>query len=152
MTAPTVTVSIDRTGLSLSALTFSGTRSGTARGISRFIPPGMVDRTTYMPDSPDVDGSEAVSTAWAQGILGFDWFPIGAANETAVQAARNEVIAAIGQFEFTVTTQVGGAPAEVWSATRGAMVLGGSDGRTFVDLSLLCPVYAITIPVFPVPS
>lgn len=152
MTAPTVTISIDRTSLSLGALTFSGTRSGTARGITRFIPPNMIDRTRYMPDSDSIDGSEATATAWAQAVLGFDWFPIGAANETAVQAARNEVIAAIGQFEFLVTTQVSGAPEEVWSANRGSMVLGGSDGRTLVDLSHLCPLYAVTLNVYPVPA
>ena len=153
MTAPTVSISIDRTSLSLAPLTFSGTRVGATKGIVRYIEPALIERPTYMPDSDSVDGSEATSSAWALAILGFDWFPIGAANETAVQAARNEVRAALAQFGFTITTQISGAPAEVWTAAaRGSMALGGSDGRTYVDLTFLQPVYSVTIPVHPVPA
>lgn len=105
-----------------------------------------------MPDSDNITGSELTSVADQATILGFDWFPVGAANETAVQAAYAEVAAAIGQFRFTVTTQVGGATAQVWTADAGDIQLGGSDGRTYVDLNHLCPVYAVTIPVQPIPG
>lgn len=151
MSDPTLTVSIDRTGLSLSPLVFNGARTG-SYGIVHYVPPAMVARVGYMPDSPNVDGSEAISAAWGQGILGVDWIPLGAANETAVQSAYAAVIAAIGQFSYTVTTQVNGAPAQVWTADRGSMQLGGSDGRTYVDLVTRTPIYALSIPVYPVPA
>lgn len=151
MTNPTLTVSIDRTSLSLSPLVLNGQHTG-SYGIVRYIPPAMIARLDYMPDSPDVDGSELTSASWQQTILGVDWMPLDAANETAIQTAYAAVLAAIGQFSYTVTTTVNGAPAQVWSADRGSMQLGGSDGRTYVDLAYRVPIYALTIPVYPVPS
>lgn len=148
-----VTISIDRTSLSLSALAFSGSLSGgTTRGIIKYIPPAKIQRRVYATDSSSVNGSELLTKAKQQAILGFDWYPIGAANETAVQAAFAEVEAALDQFEFEVTTQISGAPAQVWSADAGDIQLGGSDGRTYVDLNHLCPIYSVSIPVYPVPA
>lgn len=152
MTTPTVTVSIDRTGLSLGALTFTGTKSGATRGIVNYVPPALISRIAYMPDSDSVHGSEATAASWQQAILGFDWVPVDAASETVVQAAYLEVAAAVGQFSYTVTTQVGGAPAQVWRADAGSIQLGGSSGRTYVDLANRVPVYAVTIPVYPLPG
>lgn len=156
MTAPTVTVKIDRSGLAVPAadLVASGTRAGSLFGIVRFIPPAMIARTGYMPNSRYVDGSEETSVAWEEAILGFDWIPLNAnaASETAVQAAYAEMIEAIGQIRFSVKTQVSGAPEQAWRGTRGSMVLGGSNGRTYVDLQYRVPVYGVTIPVHPIAS
>lgn len=148
----TQTISIGRASLSLADLGFSGTAAGTSRGIVAYYPPGRVARNVYMPDSSDIDGSELIASSWQQAVLGWDWTPIGMADETELQATVDEVFAAIGQFSFTVTTQTSGAPAQIWTADRGSMALGGSDGRTHISLQTLRPVYAITIPVRPIPE
>lgn len=75
-----------------------------------------------------------------------------AANETSAQSSYATVAAAIGQHSFTVTTQVSGAPAQVWSADRGSIQLAGSGGRTYIDLMNANPEYAVTIPVYPIAS
>jgi len=153
MTEPTTLITISRTALSLSDLVLSGTLAdANGFGIVRYFPPGRQSRVLYAPDSADVHGSEAVAWSLQQAMLGFDWMPVGAASETAVQTARNAMEAAISQFSFQVTTQVSGAPAEAWKADPGSMTLGGSDGRTYVDMKYRVPVYAVTIPVYPIPE
>lgn len=152
MTAPTNTISIDRSSLTLSALQISGSRDGTELGLVRYIPPARIPRIAYQPDTGGIHGSEATQWSWQQAILGFDWVPDTAESETEIQAAYYEMLAAITQFKYEVTTQVSGAPAEVWLADPGAITLGGSDGRTYVDLNFLRPVYAVTIPVYPIPG
>jgi hypothetical protein len=151
---PEVTITLDRSGMpgSPAPLIFYGATGLGGLVILRYMPPAQSARTTYMPDAGDVDGSEAIGSAWQQAVLAWDWRPDGATSETIVQAARNEVLAAIGQFEFEVTTRVSDAPAEVWQADRGSMALGGSDGRQYVDLANLIPQYAVTVPVYPIPT
>lgn len=149
MTDPTLTISIDRTSLALSALVLSATVDANPLGIVAYQPPAMQGRLAYMPDSVDVDGSEALGASWQQALLGFSWVRDNGSTETQVQASYAEVLAAIGQFEFTVTTQVSGAPAQVWSANRGSMF---PAPRTYSDLTYRNPVYAVTIPVYPIAS
>lgn len=148
MTDPTLTIAISRTSLSLAPLSFSGALDGTTLGIVGYQPPAMQSRVVYMPDSADVDGSEAIAATWQQSLLSFDWVREGA-TETQVQASFAEVLAAVGQFSYTVTTTVSGAPAQVWSADRGSVV---PSARTYVDLEHRIPVYAVTIPVYPIAS
>lgn len=147
----TLTISIDRTSLSLSALVLSGAVDANDYGITSYSPPGLQQRRKQMPDADSVHGSEITGTAYQQAILGFSWVPDQATDETDVQAAYLEVAAAIGQFEFTVTTQVGGAPAQVWSANAGDIDLAGGS-RTYTDLEHSNPVYSVTIPVYPIAS
>lgn len=148
MTDPTLTISVSRTSLSLSPLVFSASLDGTALGIVGYQPPGRLARVTYAPDSVDVDGSEPIAASWQQAILGWDWISDLAASETVMQASYATVCAAIGQFSYTVTTQVSGAPAEVWKADRGSI---NRSPRTYIDLSHPTAVmHAITIPVYPV--
>lgn len=148
MTAPTVTITIDRSSLSLSDLTFVGSGSS-GYGLVSYQPPLMVARNTYAPSSRFTDGGELVGGAWEKTNIAFDWYALAASTETAVQAAFAAVVAAIGQFSFEVTTQVSGAPAQVWQADRGSM---SPSQRTYVDLANHCPVYAVTIPVQPIPG
>lgn len=151
MTDPTLTVKIDRSGLAVPAddLVFSGNLDETELGIVRYVPPAMMARIGYMPNSRYVDGSEATSAAWEQAMLGFDWVPDTAEDETAIQAAYDEVLEAIGQFSYVVKTQVSGAPEQFWKADRGSMI---PNGRTLIDLKYLVPVYGVTIPVYPIPG
>ena len=149
MTAPTLTVTIDRTSLSLPPLVLSGTRDSNALAIVSYQAPSTLARVGYMPDSADTHGSEAISFAYQQAILGFDWVRDGGSTETQVQASRNEVAAALAQFSYSVTTQISGAPAEAWTADPGSQV---PSARTYADLMNRNPVYAVTIPVYPIPG
>lgn len=149
MTSPTLTVSIGRTSLSLSPLVFSGTVDGNVLGVVNFQAPAYLPRIKYAPDSDDVHGSEPISWAYQQGLLSWDWMRDRSTSETQVQAARDEVRAALAQFSYTVTTQVSGAPAEVWAANPGTLT---PPARTYVDLAYLVPVFVVTIPVYPIAS
>lgn len=148
MTDPTLTISIDRTSLSLSALVFSASL-GTTLGVVDYQPPATQWRLSYAPDSINVHGSELIGAAYQQSILGFDWVREAGSTETQVQASRVEVAAALAQFSFTVTTQVSGAPAEVWAADPGSQV---PSARTFENLMNRNPVFAVSIPVYPIAS
>lgn len=147
MTVPTLTITISRTSLSLSPLVLSGSIDANELGIVNYQPPARLANNTYAPDSVDVDGSEPIASSWQQSLLNFDWMPDQATSETEVQTSYADVVAALGQFSYTVTTQVSGAPAEVWSANRGSVT---PPPRDYVDMAFLRPVYAVTIPVYPV--
>jgi hypothetical protein len=147
----TLTVTIDRTSLSLSPLVLSGSDDANDLGITAFQRPGRLARIKYMPDSDDVHGSEAVSMAWQQAVLGFTWVSDRAEDEADVQAARQELEAALGQFSYTVTTQEGDAAAETWQADPGSMQL-AAGGRTTSDLEWHNPQWSVTIPVYPIPE
>lgn len=146
-----VSISIDRTALSLGPLELFGSlATNPAFGIVRYFAPTDQARVKTMPPSDDIHGNEAIAGSWDQAVLGFDWTPVGAADWAAVKAAKAEMRAAIGQFEFLVTTIEDGAPAEVWSANMGSMLPFGSDGLTRIDLKSDMPVFAVTIPVYPI--
>ena len=148
-----LSISTDRSGMpgSLSPLVLQGSVDGTGRRVTAYAPPALQSRITYAPDSINIEGSEAIGATWQQSMLGFS-VKIEATTEALVQAAYAEMVAAWSQFSFTVTTQLSGAPAEVWAANRGAIQLADSAGRTFADVFNLNPIYSITIPVFPIPG
>src|SRR5689334_732567 len=116
MTDPTLTITISRSG---DDLVLSGSDDDNDFGVANFQPPAEVPRYGWMPDADSVNGSELLSESLEQGVLVFDWMADRVSSETEAAAAKAEVLAAIRQFEFTVTTQVSGATAEVWSANRG---------------------------------
>lgn len=148
----TTLITIDRTSLTLDPLVLSADADGTPLGVTGFAPPGKVARITYAPDHPDMDGSVALSATWQQALLGFNVVTDQAPDEATVAAQIAELTAALSQFSYLVTTQVGNAPAEVWSAQRGSIALASSDGRAFMDLRDHNPVYSVTIPVYPIPG
>src|SRR5690348_10230116 len=119
----TLTVSIDRTSLSLGALALTGSNDGSnGMHLVAYSPPSRIARNVYMPDSANVHGSEKVASALQQAVLGFN-VKMTSATETALHASYAALAAAIGQFEFTVTTTIGGAAAEVWTADPGSIQL-----------------------------
>lgn len=146
-----LTITIDRTSLSLADLVLSGTDDVNDYGITSYSPPALQARLRQLPDSDFIHGSEFTGGVWQQAILGFSWVPDHADDETDVQTAYAVVAAAIGQFEFEVTTQVGGAPAQVWQANKGSIQLAGGS-RTYADVEHSNPVYSVTIPVYPIPG
>lgn len=149
MTPASLTITISRTALSLPDLVFSGTDDANVLGIASYQQPALQPRFAMMPDSADVHGDEPFAWAYQQAVLGFDWFRAAGSTETEVQASRIEVATALAQFSFLVTTQVSGAPAEAWSARPGAQV---PSARTYSDLTYANPVFAVSIPVYPIPS
>lgn len=148
-----LTITISRTLLpgSLSPLVLSGVVDANAIGITRYSPPALQQRLTYAPDSADVHGSELIAAAYQQSILGFD-FVTNTSSESTQQTSLATVVAALGQFTYTVTTQVSGATAQVWRADPGDIRLAAADGRTYSDLTYANPEYAVTIPVYPIAS
>lgn len=149
MTAPTLTISIDRSSLSLSPLVLSGTNDSNDLGVVNYTPPAKQKRLGQMPDAPDIDGTEYVSSSYQQSRLNFDFVTDKATSETELQALEDELAAAIDQFAFVVTTQVDGAPARAWSANSGDLI---PPSRTYTDLANHNPVFAVSIPVFPIAS
>lgn len=147
-----ITVSISRASLpgSPAPLVLSGTEDGTLWGIVGFRTPGRVRRYAWLPDSPDVDGSVLVSSSLQQGLLSVAVAP-DVTSESALQTALGDLYAALGQWSYTVTTTAGGAPAQAWSANPGSIEL-AEDTRDIDDLADSDPVYAITIPVYPIPA
>lgn len=149
MIVPTQTITIDRTSLSLSPLVFSGTLDANPLGIVNFQAPAYIQRALYMPDSSDVHGSEPIASVYQQGLLSWDWMRDNSTSETQVQAAAEEVRVALAQFSYPVTTQTSGAPAQVWAASPGSLT---PPPRTYLDLAYLTPVFAVSIPVYPLPG
>lgn len=152
MTDPTQTISIGRASLpgSLLPLEFSAVLDDVALGIVNYQAPARIAVVSYAPPSRDVHGSESDGASYAQSLLSYDWMCDTAADETALQAAYEEVCAAVGQFKYPVTTQISGAPAQVWTADMGSVT---PPQRTFVDLEHPdALVVAIAIPVYPIPG
>lgn len=151
MTDPTLTISISRSTAAggPTALVFDA-QPGATLGIVAYQPPGLQQRITYAPDSMSVHGSEAIGTSWQQALLTFDWVRDGATSESDVQTSYAEVAAALAQMSYTVTTQVSGAPAQVWAADPGSLA---PSARTYVDLvNPGMVVYSVSIPVYPIAS
>ena len=149
MSDPTLTITLDRTSLGLGALVLSGSGTANPLGIVAYTPPALQQRIIYAPDAPGVHGSEALAASWQQAVLGFDWCRFDAATEAQVAASYDEVAEALGQFSFLVTTAVSDALAQTWAANAGSLV---PSARTYSDLTYRNPVYAVSIPVYPIPS
>lgn len=144
-----LTVTIDRTGLSLSPLVLSGTDDSTDLGVVNFTRPGEQMRLSQMPDSMATHGTEFTGASLQQGILSFDYVIDRADDEADVQTFRRAVSAAVQQFSFAVTTQEGNAAAEVWSANAGSVA---PLSRVYTDLANNNPVLNVSIPVYPIPG
>ena len=143
-----VLVSIDRTSLSLPPLEVSGEDDARVLGLTSYQEPGLIWRVQYMPDHPDVHGSEPLSASLQQGIISFGLLP-NVADEAALRAALIEFEQAVSRFSYEVTTTVGNAAPRVWRAHVGSVQ---PDARTFENLLGTDPVAGVTIPVYPIAS
>lgn len=152
MIDPTLTISIDRSGMSGSPapLVLAGDLSEDLVVVT-FAPPAKIWQYGYAPGSADIHGSELTSAALVQALLGFSFYPL-TDSETAMRAAQAEVEAALAQFRYAVTTQISGAPAEVWTCDPGSVQLVDSSGRTYADLANTHPKFSVSIPVYPIPG
>lgn len=147
--AASASISIDRTSLSLPPLVCAGSRYDGADWVikTKLVQPGKVARIVYMPDEPDVHGSQPVAASWQQGLLSFDVAP-AAFTEQAMVNLVTQLEAALGQFSYQTTVTISGV-ATVWNCDMGSVEQ--VNGRAYVDLLGHNPRYAVTIPVYPVP-
>lgn len=143
----TLTITISRDGADL---VLSGTIDANALGVTNYQEPPRQARVEYAPDSRYVHGSEALSATYQQSFLSFDVVTDQAATEAASRTSLAELLAAIGQFSYTVTVVVDGAPAETWACDTGSMVPVGN--RTLMDLEHHNPVWSVQIPCKPIPT
>lgn len=152
MTVPTMTISVARVvdAGGPDPLTYSAADDDIPLGIVSYQAPAHVNLVVYAPDTGSVAGSEATGASLQHALLQWDWMCDTAEDEADMQAAYTEACAAVDQFAYEVTTQVNGAPAQVWQADSGTVT---PPARTFVDLDHPdALVMSITIPVYPIPG
>lgn len=105
-------------------------------------------RTTMMPDSADVDGSEPIAFSREATGLALEFHIIGAST-AAVEAARTALEDALYRLDYPVTRTVDGV-SKTWSGAPCAL----TPVRSVVDSGVVAAhfeTYAVTIP-FPNPN
>lgn len=148
----TMTISIERVAAAggPDPLVYSGARDAVPLGIVSYQAPAHLNLVSYAPQSGDLNGSEAISKTLQQALLSYDWMCDTADAESVMQAAYEATCAAVDQFSYIVTTQIGDAPAQTWRADAGSVT---PPARTFVDLEHPnALVISVTIPVYPIPG
>lgn len=144
-----LSISISRTSLSLSALVLSGNADAAELGVVDYQEPARQARIAYAPDSPHIHGSQPLSWAWQQTFLQFGVVTDHSATEAESKALVEELITAITQWSYLVTVTVGGAQ-QIWTCQPGSLAPTGS--RTYADITDHNPTWAVSIPCHPVPS
>jgi len=142
------TVSIDRTGLSLSALVIETSGAGTyvmdQGGLGRV---GTTPRDTLATDSPFIHGHTRVASVLEETTL-----PLVVRVQSTTSALLNTAVTALEtalhQFVYTVTVTVDGI-ARVWTAYPAT--IGAVDGLVAYErVTDFYEVLSISIPVYPV--
>lgn len=151
MSEPTLTISIDRTGMagSPAALTFSATPGVGERGITNYREPMLQTRRRTV-EADDIHGERTQAWKWQQTILAFDVVTDASATEAESRALVAEIRAAVSRLSYAVTVTVNGATAEVWACTVGSANY--RDARMYADLVDHNPVVSVSIPCHPVRS
>lgn len=149
-TSPTLTISIDRTGMAGSPgpLVLTGAKATTTTlGVTEYAEPAVQARVQYAPTSVWTHGETALGWSYQQSLLAFSVVPVGA-DEDDGRAAITELRAALSRLSFTVTVTVDGAPAETWTCDAGTVEPAGS--RTLADLRYNTPTWNVSVPAYPV--
>jgi hypothetical protein len=146
-----LTISIDRTSLTLSALLLTG-HDNPARvfSVADYQEPAMQPRTQYAPSSDDVSGEMPLSWVWQDSILGFNVFAEDVTTEADLRSRLAALTAAVGRLSYATTVTVGDAAPETWTCRPGTVTPAGS--RTSFDLQTHDPVWSVSIPVHPIRS
>jgi hypothetical protein len=147
----TLTISIDRTSLSLTALLLTG-HDDAARvlSVSDYQEPAMQPRIQYAPTSDDVAGEMPLGWSWQDSILGFNVFAEDASSEADARSRVAQVVASVARLSYAITVTVGDADPETWTCRPGSVTPVG--GRSLVDLTHHDPVWSVAIPVYPIRS
>lgn len=148
----TFSISIDRTSLSLSPLVLSGDAGTTAElGVANYSEPAMLPRVGYAPSSDFVHGDLALGWTYQQTLLNFDVFATSPADEQEQRDLIADLVAAVTQFPaYEVTVTVDDAAPETWTCDPGSVTPNGS--RNWADVKHHNPVWAVSIPCYPVRS
>lgn len=144
----TVTVSIDRTSLSLSALSITddgATYQISQDGLSR---PGVTWRMAAVPNSADTHGTEYVAAAKEQTSIPLEVI-VKAASSAALNTAVEALLDALSQFSFDVTVTVDGV-AKTWAASPASWAPKAAAGPAQVAQHF--EVLTVSIPVYPIAS
>jgi hypothetical protein len=108
----------------------------------------MQARVAYAPESDWAHGSVPLSWSWQQTMLNFEVAAIDASSESAARSAHADLLEAVTQWAFLVTTTVSDSPAETWTCHPGSVTPGGP--RSYVDLRHFINVWVVTVPCYPV--
>jgi len=150
VTDPALTISIDRTSLSLSALVMTGHADASrVLSVSDYQEPALQARINYAPTG-DAHGDMPLSWSYQESILGFNVFYEGATSEAEMRSRIAELVAATGRLTYETTVTVNGADAETWTCRPGTIQPIG--GRTRSDMRLYNPVWSVSLPVYPIRS
>lgn len=111
-----LTISVDRSSLSLGPLVITGARATAAAGLwvpaGGYVRPTFAARYAYAPDSAFVPGRQMLAATLTDGT-----WPLriraAAASDVALAALRAAVEAAFGQFSYPATVTLDGV-AETW--------------------------------------
>jgi hypothetical protein len=146
---PTLTISIDRTGMAdPSPLTFSATPGVGSLGITEYTEPAVAPQNIYASDSDYEDGETIRGARWHNTLLTWDVVTDAASTEQQARETIAALRAAVSRLEYEVTVTVDGAPAETWLA-QGYGTVTVTGARTYANLRDHNPTWSITLPVYP---
>lgn len=156
MAVPSLTVTIDRTGMVgapaplVLVASRSDVTSNTVLGVSGYREPARQMRRRTAPSSDFSHGDVTLGWSWQQSILAFDVTAKPGSTETQVKAAISELEAALARLQFEVTVEVGDAPALTWTCDAGEAIPTGD--RSYADLRAVRPSWSVSIPCHTVPT
>ena len=149
MIDPSLTISIDRTALSLSPLVLVA-ENATDLGLTDYAEPALLPRVSYAPTSDFQHGDVPLGWGWQQTLLNFSFLTIAdteAESRALVDAVRNAITQGL---EYEVTVTASDAAAEVWTCNPGSLTPAGA--RTLVNMRHVRPVWSVSLPCYPVRS
>lgn len=109
----------------------------------------MQARITYAPTG-DSHGDLPLGWSYQESLLGFNVFAELEDTEAEARVKIAELVAALGRLSYEVTVTVGDADPETWTCRPGNVA--AADDRTSTDLQSHHPIWAVTIPVYPIRS
>lgn len=146
MPDPTLTISIDRTVLSLSPLLFVASGDGQL-GVTDYREPALQPRLRVAPPSDFIHGEIPLAWSYQQTILEWSFATFGT-TEVESRVLVAEVRAAVTQaLSFPVTVTINGV-AETWSCNPGQVTAEGS--RTYENLRDSDPSWLVSLPCYPI--
>lgn len=143
-----LTISIDRTSLTLPALVLLGHGTAPGLAVEGYTEPTLRPRVAYAADSDWVDGSMPLSMSWQESLIGFSVFADAAASEAQARGWIAELVRALGRLRYLVTITVNNAPAETWTCAPGSVTPTGS--RTSANMRDYDQVWEVSIPCQPI--
>ena len=137
--------------MSLSAFLMTGHDDASrVLSVSSYREPAMQPRINYAPDNGDLHGSVPLGWSYQQTVLAFNVFDEVGTSEATMRVKIAELTAALGRLAYPVTVTVDDADPETWTCDPGAVV--AVDDRNSFDLQDHRPMWAVTIPAYPIRS